>query len=1278
MKPDLYTRLHLWLWSHRRAALGITLLIAAIAIVISSRINLEEDILATLPQHDKIVDEYRYTIKKFRQIDRVYLDVGINQADPEKLAAAADEVFAQLSANTNYTRILYRVEFGGQQKIVNFLTGSLPNLFTDDDAKKLEVKIQSGEVRAYLTGMRRKLAGPEGMVLKDVVAADPVGMSALVASKALPLQTGFTDAQIADGRITSGDGKHILLLAEPKFPSSDSRDSYALVADLMRMTREVEKQFPGVHVAITGGHRMSVDNATLIKTDATRCIFLGMTAMLILCITAYRRKWMATITFLPSLFGALIAGAVLVFWDKHLSAIATGFATIALGITVDYGIYVVYHLDNGVGLDRKSAGRIISRLVLPTGIGALTIIGAFIVLANSPMHGYQQLGIFGAVGVLFSAAFALLILPLLVPLATEKNLPQLRFTNWMENFHAWTKRWRPLLLIGVVALTIVTAFGLKKLRFDGDIARLNGITESTRQDEALIRKIWGDALTMTLVVARGATADAALAQNDSAAEILSHETNVSGIYSLAAVCPSLATQEKNIARWQNFWTPARQENLRQTMSQVGGELGFRPDAFAQFWKCVEDKPRMLTLEMFRGTPLEQALNERVAFGTGTNETAVSTLVKLNDRSQVQQLRDALPGMIVLDQKDFANHIAALAKSGMGYFALWTGIVVATIVYFALASIELVIATLLPLAFGLFWTLGLMGLLGLPIDMMNCVFVIFIIGIGEDYSVFLATSKLDEWRGHQSRICATSASVMISACTTIFGFAVLIFAKHPVLFSMGTTVLLGMACAFAATLIITPLCMDLLLFKNPPRGAPRWWHPLGTLWVLIHLGGSQLFLYYILRPILKIISPRTADEKLRRATRWFARGVVKGMPFGRLEFQNISPETFSPPCIVISNHQSAVDVMLVVSLPGDVRQTAKKRVFDAPMLGIGCKLLGHVQVEPNDPEATLRRCREKLAEGASVHFYPEGTRSPDGFVQRFHRGAFELAVELNQEILPIVLCDTNTAMPRDAYWFEPFHATVTALPRVTPKNFDYALGATELMRHCEKIVRDALQKQLDAINTPRVVRRKVQRLYRYQGKFIEQFVHWKMKMDPMFAALDRVVPRSAFILDLGCGYGIETHWLAQFTDGRNFIGLDYDENKIRVAQRTAPESPRIKFECGDILELDYPPCDVILLLDVLHYWTPEKQQLILNKARAALRPGGKLILRDAARAENSTHQRVNFWEKIATRLGHNKTVEGLHFQTRAELETALRQAGFAKFEIKPGAGRDSNVLLVATI
>ena len=112
--------------------------------------------------------------------------------------------------------------------------------------------------------------------------------------------------------------------------------------------------------------------------------------------------------------------------------------------------------------------------------------------------------------------------------------------------------------------------------------------------------------------------------------------------------------------------------------------------------------------------------------------------------------------------------------------------------------------------------------------------------------------------------------------------------------------------------------------------------------------------------------------------------------------------------------------------------------------------------------------------------------------------------------------------------------------------------------------------------------------------------------------------------------------------------------------------------------DYPACDVVLLLDVLHYWRPEKQQKILDRAREALRAGGRLILRDGARAETEAHRRLHRWEKFATRLGLNRTQEGLHFQTQAELEAMLQRAGFARWEIKPGPGNDSNVLLVAWV
>ena len=158
----------------------------------------------------------------------------------------------------------------------------------------------------------------------------------------------------------------------------------------------------------------------------------------------------------------------------------------------------------------------------------------------------------------------------------------------------------------------------------------------------------------------------------------------------------------------------------------------------------------------------------------------------------------------------------------------------------------------------------------------------------------------------------------------------------------------------------------------------------------------------------------------------------------------------------------------------------------------------------------------------------------------------------------------------------------------------------------------------------------------------------------------------------------SHWLGCFTDKRTFLGVDYDEDKIRVACQTAPGHSRIRFKLGDILEMDYTLCDAVLLLDVLHYWRPEKKQTILEKARRALRPGGRLILRDGMRAENAAHERVAFWERIATRIGHNRTREGLHFLTLAELEEALRRAGFTKWELKREAGRDSNLMVVATV
>src|SRR5207247_9859692 len=140
MNFDLYTRLYLWLVSRRPLVLFITLLIFLVSLVISSRIRLEEDILDTLPKKDRLVDEYRYSLRKFRQIDRIFLDVGVSSDDAGMRARAGDEVYAALSTNATFTKIMYRFDLSGQAKVLDYLTGALPNLFTEADVQAMEKK----------------------------------------------------------------------------------------------------------------------------------------------------------------------------------------------------------------------------------------------------------------------------------------------------------------------------------------------------------------------------------------------------------------------------------------------------------------------------------------------------------------------------------------------------------------------------------------------------------------------------------------------------------------------------------------------------------------------------------------------------------------------------------------------------------------------------------------------------------------------------------------------------------------------------------------------------------------------------------------------------------------------------------------------------------------------------------------------------------------------------------------------------------------------------------
>src|SRR5678809_988881 len=105
MTLDPYTRLSLWPVSHRPLVFIGTIVLPILCVLISSRLDLEEDILGLLPERDKIVDDYKYTLRKFRQIDRVYIDVGINDPNSDVLGLS----LIHISEPTRQAEISYAV-----------------------------------------------------------------------------------------------------------------------------------------------------------------------------------------------------------------------------------------------------------------------------------------------------------------------------------------------------------------------------------------------------------------------------------------------------------------------------------------------------------------------------------------------------------------------------------------------------------------------------------------------------------------------------------------------------------------------------------------------------------------------------------------------------------------------------------------------------------------------------------------------------------------------------------------------------------------------------------------------------------------------------------------------------------------------------------------------------------------------------------------------------------------------------------------------------------------
>jgi 1-acyl-sn-glycerol-3-phosphate acyltransferase len=243
---------------------------------------------------------------------------------------------------------------------------------------------------------------------------------------------------------------------------------------------------------------------------------------------------------------------------------------------------------------------------------------------------------------------------------------------------------------------------------------------------------------------------------------------------------------------------------------------------------------------------------------------------------------------------------------------------------------------------------------------------------------------------------------------------------------------------------------------------RLWQSIVSLWAWLVLVLCILLWF----PTLVIVRLLTFPfDRAAYLTGYLFRKIGPAMatlnPLWHFRYSGTLPADPRRPFVVVSNHESFADILLVSHLPWEMKWLSKAELFRIPVMGWMMWLVGDIPVKrgfgPSAVEA-LERCRRALRLKVSVMIFPEGTRSRTSELLPFKDGAFRLAIEAGVPILPLALSGTRTALPKSSWRFGRSVAEVRVLEPVETAGLSLADVPALKARVREMIVqsRDALQ------------------------------------------------------------------------------------------------------------------------------------------------------------------------------------------------------------------------------
>ena len=464
---------------------------------------------------------------------------------------------------------------------------------------------------------------------------------------------------------------------------------------------------------------------------------------------------------------------------------------------------------------------------------------------------------------------------------------------------------------------------------------------------------------------------------------------------------------------------------------------------------------------------------------------------------------------------------------------------------------------MPLTVSWFWILGIMYLFDIKFNIVNIILATFIFGQGDDYSVFMTEGLMYEYGRGKRVLKSFKNSVAISALIMFVGIGALVFAKHPAMSSLGLVVVIGMFSVVAASFIFPPLLFDFLTKKRDGtlRGTPYTLRSMlsSGLYFLCFMTACSLL--YIRSLFIK--ENLDGKKKFHRLLQRVAKIThhIPGVPFRVDNPQNVS---LDKPSVIIANHSSSFDVLCLLTLHPYLLFVTNDSQQHNPFYG---KILKRADFYPVSVGYGVLsdKLRPFVESGFSIVVFPEGTRSTDGKIHRFHQGAFFLAENLGLPITPVMIHGAGDAFPKGELMIRRGAITVQILPTIQRDDSrlfaDNQLATSRNFRH---YFVDLFSKFAAEVRTVDYCKNIVRRNYIYKG--VEVWRDVSKSLDNFTYIPENYANLHQITFD-NCGYGATAFLVALMHPDVEVVGMD-DMEHIDVARNCRELPGNLRYEVCD--------------------------------------------------------------------------------------------------------------------